>query len=399
MKVCFLCNEYPPTRHGGIGIATRTLAQSLVEAGHEARVIGFYPQDEPAPEHETDNGVVVTRLKCDSRRFGWIRARRRLYHAVADLAKAGLIDIVEAPDYQGLLAGWPKLPVPAIVRMHGSSSYFAVEMGQRPERLTFRLERASLRRADFLCSTSRYTAEQSKKIFSLPGAEAFVVYNSTVMLAEKPAGPRQPGKVVFSGTLTPKKGVISLVRAWGKVVKECPNAVLHMFGKAGLTNNGVSMQDYLVSCLSNETRDTVRFLGHVTATELKENLRTATVAIFPSYSEAFALAPMEAMAEACPTIYTRRSSGTELIEDGKNGLLIDPDDVDGIAAAIVRVLKDANLAKALGDAGRETIELRFTPDGMIARNVNFFSDCVRAFKDRDSGRRPLVAEFQGTKPE
>src|ERR1700722_14765329 len=111
MKICFICNEYPPACHGGIGNATRTLARSLVGAGHEVRVIGFYPQDEAAPECESDCGVSVTRLKVPKGPVAWVRARRALYVAVARLVRDGRINVVEVPDYQGLAAGWPSLRV------------------------------------------------------------------------------------------------------------------------------------------------------------------------------------------------------------------------------------------------------------------------------------------------
>ena len=76
MNICFLCNEYPPATHGGIGRATRTLAQSLVESGHQVRVIGFTFLKEPVSNLEWDCGVAVHRLKFATSRFGWIRARR-----------------------------------------------------------------------------------------------------------------------------------------------------------------------------------------------------------------------------------------------------------------------------------------------------------------------------------
>ena len=49
MKACFVCSEYPPSLHGGIGTYTRVLGRALRHRGHEVRVIGVYPhgQDEP----------------------------------------------------------------------------------------------------------------------------------------------------------------------------------------------------------------------------------------------------------------------------------------------------------------------------------------------------------------
>jgi glycosyltransferase involved in cell wall biosynthesis len=382
MKVCFICNEYPPARHGGIGSITRTLGRALAEAGHQVRVIGFCPQNEAAPLFELDRGVSVRRLKIAYSRLGWIRARYLVYKTVAQWVKAGLVDLIEAPDYQGLTAGWPPLPVPVVTRSHGSSSYFSVEMGKRPDAFTSFVERASVRRADFLCSCSRYAAERTRNLFRLGQAEIAILNNFVILEASPPETRRCSGQVVFSGTLTAKKGVVSLVRAWAKVLKVCPAAELQVFGKDGRTDSGLSMQNYLTSLLPPPARKTIHFHGHVEVAELRSAFRSANAGVFPSYAEAFALAPMEAMAEGCPTIYSRRGSGAELIEDGTNGLLVNPDDPDEIADSIVKILKNANLAEELGRRGRESIATRYSLNVLLARNVEFYSNCIRSFHDR-----------------
>ncbi len=378
MKICLLCNEYPPVRVGGIGRTTHNLAHSLVEAGHQVRVIGLSMENDPVPSFESDGGVLVSRIKMRRTRGAWILGRYQLYRTLSDWVDRGLIDIAETPDYEGAVGGWPALRVPVVARLHGSSSYFAVEMGRQPDRLTFFLERASLRRANFICSTSRYTAEKTTSLFQLHGPEAVVVHNATsVSNGQQPE--RVRGRVVFSGTLTEKKGVISLIRAWPSVVRECPDAHLDVFGKGGRVDGGGSMEAYMVSCLPAEIRETVHFRGHVELSELRSSFRSATVAVFPSYAEAFALAPMEAMAEGCPTIYSRRSSGSELIHHGVDGLLVEPDHPGEIADAIVRVLKEPALASALGAAGRRRIEDHFSPRKMLEQNIEFYRECVRSY--------------------
>ena len=59
---------------------------------------------------------------------------------------------------------------------------------------------------------------------------------------------------------------------------------------------------------------------------LVEEFQRARVIVLPSYAEGFSLTPLHAMAAGCPTVYTSRGSGPEVIEDGRDGLLIDPDD-------------------------------------------------------------------------
>jgi glycosyltransferase involved in cell wall biosynthesis len=101
--------------------------------------------------------------------------------------------------------------------------------------------------------------------------------------------------------------------------------------------------------------------------------------VFPSYAEAFAMAPLEAMACGCPTVYTRRGSGPELAEDGREVLLIDPDDPDEVARAIIRLLVDDVFASQLGAAGQALVGRRYSLEAIIRENETFFDEVVRSF--------------------
>lgn len=130
----------------------------------------------------------------------------------------------------------------------------------------------------------------------------------------------------------------------------------------------------------------LNFHGHVTREKIFHALQTARLAVFPSYAEAFALAPMEAMACGCATVYTRRASGPELIEHNKTGLLVDPDQPGEIADAIIHLLTDDDLTRRLGDAGRKRIQEKFSIQAMVAENETFYRNCVSNFADGTSPR-------------
>jgi glycosyltransferase involved in cell wall biosynthesis len=130
----------------------------------------------------------------------------------------------------------------------------------------------------------------------------------------------------------------------------------------------------------------VRFHGHVSRGTLFDALATARAAVFPSFAEAFALAPLEAMAVGCPTIYSRLGSGPELIDEGVHGLLIDPNHPREIAESLIRVLTDDRLAERLGTAGARHVRSRFSLEQAILRNVEFYERCVSRFTARGTDR-------------
>lgn len=378
LRLCFVCNEYPPSQHGGIGTSVHVLARALVDAGHMVRIIGLYPVREPSAV-DVDCGVTVHRLRASERRGAWVAARVELFRTVARWAAKHEINLVEVPDWGGMAAGWPRLPVPVIARLHGSARFFAAELGTRVPRRVAWMEAASLRRADAWTATTRYAASRTQALFRLPSKPLAII---PYLLADvMPVGlsPRRRCQVAFTGTLTAKKGIVSLIRAWPLVLAVRPNARLDVYGKDGTAPDGGSMQAYLTGLLPASAAGTVLFHGHVARHVLFDALGSARAAVFPSYAETFGIAPMEAMLRGCPTIYTRRGPGPELLRDGIDALLVNPDDPTEIAHAILSLLADDGLAARLAVQGRERVRREFATPALLARNETFFRACCREF--------------------
>jgi glycogen synthase len=396
MRLCFICCEYPPGLHGGVGTFTQVIARALVQAGHEVRVIGVHPEDAVALDYEDDQGVQVWRLRHSTRHGRWLAARYRIYQVVKGWAKAGEVELVEAPDHDGWFAGWPRdFCVPLLLRAGGSYSYFAHEMGKRVPLLTFRLEKMSYRQADAWIATSRYVGEVTTRLFGLrAGPDATLFNPADVPLSVGSFAARERNRVVFSGTLTAKKGVVELIEAWPLIRDECDQAELHVYGKDGTAPGGGSMISFLERCLDPKLQGTVHFHGHVSRAMLFQALSTARAAILPSFAEGFALAPLEAMAYGCPTIYTRLGSGPELITDGRDGLLVDPRAPRRIAEAVCQVLQDDSLARRLGEGGRARVLSAFALDSILPRNEAFYGQLIDRFRSRRCARSRAVTHAE-----
>jgi glycosyltransferase involved in cell wall biosynthesis len=358
------------------------LARGLAGEGHGVRVVGINRSGSTESACESDNGVQVWRLREPQGRWGWLLARRRLFETIARWSRAREIDLVELPDWEGWAAGWPSIPIPVVTRLHGSATYFAAEMGGTARLMTRLLERASLRRADFWCSVSRYTADRTRKLFGLRNEAAAILQNPMVVPVDAPDESRTPGAVIFSGTLTTKKGVVSLIDAWPAVHARCPVAHLHVFGRDSGVGSAPSMQAVLQARLPDNIRPTVTFYGYTDRDVVLKRLRQARVAVFPSFAEACAMAPLEAMACGCPTISSARGSGSELFEHGRDGLLVDPADPPAIAEALASVLTDDALARRLGDAARQHVIRAFSLPHLLQRNMTFYRECIEQFAAR-----------------
>jgi glycosyltransferase involved in cell wall biosynthesis len=377
MNILFICNEYPPSLRGGIGTVTQVLAKGLHARGHSAVVAGFYTDIPSKLEIDNIDGIIVYRLRQSRGLYGFFRSRILLFFLVKKIIKKHDIQILEAPDFQGLLAFWPRLSVPIIIRLHGSVTYFASELNQKANKKFFSYELNTLKKAALIIGVSSYVSEKTKCIFGLI-SPIKVIYNSVDV--QKPFSvrmiPPENTKVIFTGTLTKKKGVFSLIEAWPEVLRQVPKAKLYLFGKDTFNENGVSIKSILMQKHSPDLQKSVNFQGYVNREQVLEELKTAAVAVLPSFTEAFALAPLEAMAQGCPTIYTKLASGPEIINDGVNGLLIDPFKPHDIAEAIIKILTDKYLAAKIGDKGRKSVEDRFSTTIILSQNEEIYKSIL-----------------------
>ncbi len=227
---------------------------------------------------------------------------------------------------------------------------------------------------DGCISASAYTAKITQKVFNLK-KDFEVIYNG-IEDVEISAKEREKSKIVFSGTLIEKKGVIKLVEALKSMHSKGIDFTAHLCGKDTFNDKRGSMQEHLLSLMDEALKAKIFFRGHITKEELYSLYSTATVAIFPSYAEAFAMAPLESMICACPTIFTKLGSGPEVIEDGKDGLLINPDSPEEIENALVKVIKNRELAKTIGEAGRKKVKQFFLNEIYTKKTVEFYSKLI-----------------------
>jgi glycosyltransferase involved in cell wall biosynthesis len=100
--------------------------------------------------------------------------------------------------------------------------------------------------------------------------------------------------------------------------------------------------------------DRVHFLGY--RNDIDSLLHASDVFVFPSYREGLPVALMEAMASGVPIVASRIRGNVDLIEDGVNGFLCDPQDVDGFADKIRTLLDEPNLAETFRNNGLEKIK-------------------------------------------
>ncbi len=147
--------------------------------------------------------------------------------------------------------------------------------------------------------------------------------------------------VLFCGTLEPRKNIGRVLEAFETLDRSDVELVLA--GPQGWKEDLEAQLERL--------RGRARVLGFVPRDDLSAVYAGASVVVYPSLAEGFGLPVLEAMTQGAPVV-TSAGTATEEVA-GDAALLVDPLDVDGIAAAIERLLADRALAAALGAAAQE----------------------------------------------
>lgn len=252
--------------------------------------------------------------------------------------------------------------VPAVLHLHGSdTAHFIAAQGRIGRRLIAReLEQAS--RVVVLSGSWREFV-----LGAAPAARALVVPNY-VGAPRAPAPAERDGiRVVFLGELGRRKGVYDLLPAWQRVAGRLPGATLLLAGNGETSAVAAEVERLRLGA-------SVRLLGWVGGEEKTRLLAGADIFVLPSHNEGLPMSLLEAMSFGLAVISTRVGGIPDAVREGDEGLLLEPGDVDGLAAALERLASDAALRRRLGEAARRRVERDFSPAAAIARLDELYAE-------------------------
>lgn len=173
-------------------------------------------------------------------------------------------------------------------------------------------------------------------------------------IREEYTGNRKP-VIVGAGRLTEQKNFSLLITAFARVASEFPEYNLIIYGKGPKENELLSLVKSL------DLSDRVSLPGQID--NMPEEMEKASMFVLSSDYEGMPNVLMEAMALGLPCVSTDCDGGGAkfLIENDRNGLLVSKNDADALYEAIVKILKDHELAKSLGHQARRIID-KLNPD-------------------------------------
>ena len=345
----------------GIGRYTEAVLRRLVNTGHQWFL---YSDREITPRFPLDDHVQL--------RQGHVRPGSPLSIIHSQLvfprwARGDCVDIFWSPRHH--------LPVLLPAGIKSVVTVHDVVWKRYPEtmrRANHWLERClmgpSLRRADSIISVSDFTARELAHYWPHVGGRCQTIYEA----ADNPPQSYEesiplPGSayLLFVGTPEPRKNLPVLLRAYAEAVHVGGlEQELVLVGAGGWGSFDLNRE---IAAL--ELGGRVHIRGRVSDAELQALYAGATALLMPSLYEGFGLPVLEAMVHGTPVIVSNRGALPEVV--GEAGIVVEPDSIAEIAAAMVRLDSDAQIRQSLVALGKSRAAL-FQWDEISAQTLQVF---------------------------
>ncbi|MBW2690427.1 MAG: glycosyltransferase family 4 protein [Deltaproteobacteria bacterium] len=397
LTVCMLVESYFPVV-GGMETQARNIAKALVEEGVKVIFVTRRPSAS-VPKNDTVDNARVWRCSPTSSktRFRWalcvtsipiLFAWRRDY------------DIILVPGFRALgltavLMGW-LLRKPCILKAESSGemsgTFFGaglaragLSLGSRLVRAVMRLRNNVLAHADAFVSMS---SDMSAEFISAGIAESQIhVIPQTVdtdrfspapvtrrlELRRRLGLPEDDIIVVYTGRLVSYKGILVLAHAWPSIHRAHPRTTLVFVGEGSADIFNCEQELHNV-VREHGLQDSVTFAGAVGNVE--EYLQASDILAFPTENEAFGISLIEGMACGLAPVSTTVGGVKDILDDERNGLAIEAGNEAQLREALLRLIEDEGLRKALGEEAVLTVRTRYTWKIVSGLYIDLFKACL-----------------------
>jgi glycosyltransferase involved in cell wall biosynthesis len=337
------------------------LLQGLLARGHAPQLITL--RDSLLARRAKDAGISVHSVPPGCRRLAAAQAIRRL-------VRGRRVDVVHANEPHALSSAWLARAhrfVPLVV-----SRRIALPLS------TNSFSFARYRAAGRIIAVSEFV-KKSVIASGLAADRVEVIYDGVEIPAAISPADRDRARKRFAisqensclanvAAFVPEKGHALLINALANLRVKFPECVLLLPGDGPEKNK---LQE-VVRQLRLET--VVKFPGFVS--DIETVYAATDLFVFPSHEEPLGSSLLCAMARELPVVAVARGGVPEVVEDGKNGLLVKELDPVVLAAAIARLLANPTEARRLGEVARETISSRFSTDRTVDATLQLYERLI-----------------------
>jgi len=333
------------------------LLRGLRERGHAPEVLAVRDSELASRAKEIGAPVHVSGPR-------WRRLAAALQ--IRTLVREHRIDLVHANEPHALTSAWlahahrfVPIVVSRRIALPLSRSFFSL---------------ARYRAAARVIAVSHFV-EQSVIHNGLPPDRVSVIYDGVKIPAEISEAQRESARAQLGiarkipcignvAAFVPEKGHALLLNAFAKLRRRFPECVLLLRGEGPELANLQSLTRKL------QIEDAVKFLPPSIVIETM--FAALDIFAFPSHEEPLGSALLGAMAHSLPVVAIARGGIPEVVEDGKNGLLVKDLNPETFSAALARLVAHPDESSRLGRAARVTAVARFSADQMVKETLRQF---------------------------
>jgi len=228
-------------------------------------------------------------------------------------------------------------------------------------------ETACLRKLDFVISVSKYVGEKLKKVYRINKNKTSVIYNGIDAYDEKykQAPCKKERFILIVGNNFQRKGIALLFKALVELQSGYPDLKILAVG-----------QDINRKYLENLARkmnieDKVKFAGRKSNSYVLKKMRRALIYVMPSIKEGFGIVFLEAMACGTPVIGSITGGTKELIKNGENGFLVNPEDCRDLSNKISVLLNNSIVREKFIKNGLKTVK-KFSIEKMTSETLEIY---------------------------
>jgi glycosyltransferase involved in cell wall biosynthesis len=385
VKVVQVIPEFPPPLVGGGAYHVYNLARELTRKGVDVKVFALSLENTFFKRTKVEmhfGKVQVLRVPASrTPKFNYQFAPK----LISLLLKENP-DIIHAHGYQvfttdaALMASITK-KTPLVLTLHG----FPRSFDSLAHRAHFNLiGKGVLERAEKIISVSHRVALEFRAI-GVPQEKIAIIPNGIDLEEYKqlPMGDsfrkrldiKDTEKIVLTiGRLEKIKGFQYLIRALPSIIEEVGSTKLVIAGPD--FNYGAQLKRLTEEA---NVQDNVIFYGPINGKEKFEAFSAANIVAVPSIYEGFGMLLLEAMAAGKPLVATNTGAAPEIIQNGKNGILVNPSDVEDLAGRITELLSDDQLMNLIGQESRKTVEA-FNWEKVSEQIHKLYIDCLGSAK-------------------
>jgi glycosyltransferase involved in cell wall biosynthesis len=384
---------------------TRHLALSLRRAGDKVEVWTLLPDDSQPETVEMLDDLVVRRLPMPLPATNWPAIRRSTVTGPRTLVSLRSAVAAFRPDILHVQCFGPNgtyatalsrvTGIPLVVSLQGETMMDDTDIFEESRSLRASL-RLAMRRAAAVTACSAFTLADAERRFGLEEGRGQVIYNGVSLkdgghpTADQDAGSDRDISHVLTGhagrpyvlalgRVVEKKGFDLLLDAFARLDPERHPVDLVIAGSGGALD-GLRQK---VADLGTESR--VHLVGRLDRQTVTEAMAGATLFVMPSRLEPFGIVILEAWRAGVAVVASNRGGAPEFVNDGEDGVLVDPFDTPALTAALDRLLADPSERTRIAAAGRARV-VDFAWPGIAAAYSSVYRSVVSASADDDRAR-------------